>query len=496
MPDENDYRPGDSEVPILRKILNRLGELVGFGPPGDVTIGPVTLTASDIEIGAVELKDGSTDTRAKIRTDNPAPTDEGLVVRNIPSGTQDVSVTNFPATQPISAVSLPLPTGAATEATLATRLSESAFQARINTLGQKTMANSTPVAIASDQSTVPVSVASLPLPSGAATEATLATRASEATVATLLTEAEFEARINTQGQKPMATSTPVVVASDQSTIPISAASLPLPSGAATEATLATRASEATAATLLTEAEFEARINTQGQKPMANSTPVVIASDQSAIPVSGTVSVTEPVSVDDNGASLTVDESQVSTDNGGFTDGTTKVWPAGFIFDEVAGTALTENDVAAARIDSKRATIIAIEDATTRGQRLAVSAAGAASAILKPATSGGHTTFHLVSAGTTNATSVKGSAGQLYGWFIYNSNTSARKVAFHNTSGTPTAGASIFFSLVIPPSSGANVFSDIGIAFSSGIGITTVTGIADSDSAAVASNDLVINLFYS
>lgn len=442
MPDENDYRPGDSEVPILRKILNRLGELVGFGPPsGDVTIGPVTLTASDIEIGAVELKDGSTDTRAKIRTDDPAPTDEGLVVRNIPSGTQDVAVTNFPATQPISAVSLPLPTGAATEATLATR-------------------------------------------------------ASEATIATLLTEAEFEARINTQGQKPMATSTPVVVASDQSTIPISAASLPLPSGAATEATLATRASEATAATLLTEAEFEARINTQGQKPMANSTPVVIASDQSAIPVSGTVSVTEPVSVDDNGASLTVDESQVSTDNGGFTDGTTKVWPAGFVFDETAGTALTENDVAAARIDSKRAAVIAIEDATTRGQRLAVSASGAASAVLKPATSGGFTTFHLVSAGTTNATSVKGSAGQLYGWFIYNSNAAARKVAFHNTSGTPVAGASIFFSLVIPPNSGANVFSDTGIAFSSGIGITTVTGIADSDNAAVASNDLVINLFYS
>lgn len=35
------------------------------------------------------------------------------------TGTPNVSVTNFPATQPISAVSLPLPTGAATETTLA-----------------------------------------------------------------------------------------------------------------------------------------------------------------------------------------------------------------------------------------------------------------------------------------------------------------------------------------------------------------------------------------
>lgn len=53
----------------------------------------------------------------------------------------------------------------------------------------------------------------------------------------------------------------------------------LPTGAATEATLAT---------LLTLAGFQARINTLGQKAMAASTPVVIASDQSAVPVSGTV----------------------------------------------------------------------------------------------------------------------------------------------------------------------------------------------------------------
>lgn len=117
------------------------------------------------------------------------------------------------------------------------------------------------------------------------------------------------------------------------------------------------------------------------------------------------------------------------------------------------------------------------------------------ATLSPATTGGLTTHHLVSAGTTNATVVKASAGQLYGWYIYNSNASARKLAFHNTASTPTAGSSIFFSLVIPASSGANVHISSGISFSSGIAITTVTGLADSDSNAVAANDLIINLFY-
>jgi len=91
-------------------------------------------------------------------------------------------------TQPVSAASLPLPVGAATEATLATRLADATFTGRINTLGQKAMAASTPIVIASDQSAVPVSAASLPLPAGAATEATLATLATQTTLASVLAQ--------------------------------------------------------------------------------------------------------------------------------------------------------------------------------------------------------------------------------------------------------------------------------------------------------------------
>lgn len=49
-------------------------------------------------------------------------------------------------------------TGMATEATLLTRLSKADFEARINTLGQKLMAASTPVVLASDQSSIPVTL--------------------------------------------------------------------------------------------------------------------------------------------------------------------------------------------------------------------------------------------------------------------------------------------------------------------------------------------------
>lgn len=96
-----------------------------------------------------------------------------------------------------------LPTGAATEATL------SAASAKLPAaLGQAAMAASMSVAIASNQSAVPVSAASLPLPSGASTEATLAA-ASAKLPATL-------------GQKAMTASMAVTLASDQTSIPVAA----------------------------------------------------------------------------------------------------------------------------------------------------------------------------------------------------------------------------------------------------------------------------------
>jgi hypothetical protein len=115
--------------------------------------------------------------------------------------------------------------------------------------------------------------------------------------------------------------------------------------------------------------------------------------------------------------------------------------------------------------------------------------------LDPQTANGLSIFHLVSAATTNATNIKASAGQVYGWYVYNSNAAARKLVFHNTAGTPTAGASVIFAIVIPPSSAANVEFTMGLAFATGIAITTVTDLTDAGATAVALNDLIINVFY-
>jgi hypothetical protein len=126
-------------------------------------------------------------------------------------------------------------------------------------------------------------------------------------------------------------------------------------------------------------------------PVSNATAASLKVDGSGVTQPVSIAAALPVtdnggnlSIDDGGNSITVDnagtfavqDSDKVTDNAGFTDGTTKVQPAGYVFDETAGTALTENDAAAARVDSKRAQVLVIEDETTRGRRATVTVSNA------------------------------------------------------------------------------------------------------------------------
>jgi len=114
----------------------------------------------------------------------------------------------------------------------------------------------------------------------------------------------------------------------------------------------------------------------------------------------------------NGLALdTTLAAQSMVDNAGFTDGTSRIVPAGYILDEVAGTALTENDGAAARIDSKRAQVMVIEDTTTRGQRVTITASNAmkvdGSAVTQPVS--GTVTANI---GTTNGLALDATLAKL------------------------------------------------------------------------------------
>lgn len=130
--------------------------------------------------------------------------------------------------------------------------------------------------------TQPVSAASLPLPSGASTSANQVTE--------LASLASIDDKLpGTLGQKASALSLAVVFASDQSALSVSAVqsgtwninnisgTISLPTGASTSA-LQTSGNSSLSS-------IDGKLNSLGQKASANSMPVVLASDQSAIPVS-------------------------------------------------------------------------------------------------------------------------------------------------------------------------------------------------------------------
>lgn len=209
---------------------------------------------------------------------------DGTNVRNIRTAT-DGTVRVDPTgstTQPISATTLPLPTGAATETTLGGVLTTTAFQARINTLGQKTMANSTPVVLASDQSAIAISGT---ITANIGTAGTLALEATQVKT-TIAPGTALGSNTLTMVGGSVTTAAPTYTTGQINPLSITTAgglrvdlagtTVPLPTGAATETTLGG---------VLTTSAFQARINTLGQKAMAASTPVVISSDQSAIPAS-------------------------------------------------------------------------------------------------------------------------------------------------------------------------------------------------------------------
>lgn len=106
------------------------------------------------------------------------------------------------------------------------------------------------------------------------------------------------------------------------------------------------------------------------------------------------------------------------------------------------------------------------------------------------------TYHKISAASTNADTVKASAGLVTGYYFVNTATSFRYVKLYNKASSPTVGTDTPRCVYgIPPESAANMVLTLPIAFGTGIAIAIVTGIADSDATAVSANDVAVTLHY-
>ncbi len=294
-------------------------------------------------------------------------------------------------------------------------------------------------------------------------------------------------------------------------------------------------------------------NPNGQATSANSAPVVIASDQSAIPISGgqtsvgavgwtsSTTLNTAVSINTtNYSTVTVTMSNTSTMTNGVltfevsSDGGT-TWFAialGRIDSFTVETTYTLNTVAnrawSASVDAfttfrvRLSTVITgtgtatikltaqalpIEPIVTVGQLSAASlqttatlATGAntiGQVNIAAQATGGATSFTKISAATTNATSVKASAGTLLMVAATNNSATVAFLKFYNKASAPTVGTDTPVLTIMLPANGgvALPIPAAGVAFAAGIAYA-ITGLATTaDTTAVALNQVQLNGAY-
>src|SRR6202142_474645 len=425
------------------------------------------------------------------------------------------------------------------------------------TEGQKTMANSIPVVIASDQTPIPVtgsftgtSAVNLIQIDGTAASVNNGTTDAGTLRVTLSSDST--------GKVKLAAGSHVITDTGSTTAVTGGVTVVQPTAANLNATVTgtvTTTPPANASTNLTQVGGAAI--SEGQKLMAASVPVVIASDQSAIAVTGTITTSPNVNVHDGsgntiastGTSLNVDVTNTVpvtlasttitgtvavTESGTWSVGVnnfpatqpvsgtvTVVQPTGTNLHTVTDTGSTTavtgnvtvvqptgtnlhvvNDASSAVIghvitDTGSTTAVTGTVAVTESGTWTVQPGNTANTTpwlvtQAPATSGGVSTN--VQQSLTSSALVKGSAGQKYGYEVYNPNASAVYVFFYNTTSAPTIGSTtnLLTQMGIPSLSGAIFNHTIGIPFSTGIYVAVSTS---PTSAAAPGSGLTITTLY-
>lgn len=110
-----------------------------------------------------------------------------------------------------------------------------------------------------------------------------------------------------------------------------------------------------------------------------------------------------------------------------------------------------------------------------------------------------TTHRLLAAATTNATSVKTTAGRIMTGYVYNTTASAKFLKLYNKTSAPTVGTDTPVMTLPIAANGslaiADLFGVYGQYFSSGIAYALTGAVADADTTALAANDIIVNLGY-
>jgi hypothetical protein len=117
-----------------------------------------------------------------------------------------------------------------------------------------------------------------------------------------------------------------------------------------------------------------------------------------------------------------------------------------------------------------------------------------------ATSGGTTPCYITSAASTNSTSCKGSAGQLYGVEVVNTTSTLYYLRLYNSSSAPTCSSATGFvrTIPVPHATGAGGglanFYSVGEVYGTGVGFCLTGGGSSTDNTNAATG-VYVTLFY-
>jgi hypothetical protein len=111
--------------------------------------------------------------------------------------------------------------------------------------------------------------------------------------------------------------------------------------------------------------------------------------------------------------------------------------------------------------------------------------------------GASLTSHLIAAASTNATTVKASAGVVNTIQVSNINAAVRYLKLYNKATAPTVGTDTpVMTIMLPPGSNQVInFAPFGFRFSTGVSFALTTGMAVADTGAVSAAEHSVSFVY-
>lgn len=467
--------------------------------------GAVVATDQDVGLAHhqyMKMEWGPDNTQTKVDTGASAlPIQDGGNSITVDNGGTFATQASQSGTWNINNVSgtVSLPTGAATAAKQPALGTAGTASADVITV--QGIASMTALKVDGSAVTQPVSASSLPLPTGASTAAKQPALGTAGTAsADVITVQGITSMtpllVNASGNAvPVTDNSGSLTVDNGGTFAVQAAqsgtwnitnvsgTVSLPTGAATAAKQPALGTAGTASSDV--------ITVQG---IASMTALKVDGSAVTQPVSGTVGVSGTVTVDSELTTADLDTG-VGTDTravvglvygasgGGTLVSTTNPLPVGD-----NGGSLTVDNAGTFAVQAAQSGTWTVQPGNTANTT-------AWKVSDTPVTSGGCSNYHVVAAASTNTANIKASAGQVYGWAIFNAAAYNVYVKLHNTSGTPTAGSGVIKTIGVPAGGGNNIDLSKGIAFGTGIGISIVKDIADAGTTAVAASDCIVDIHY-